>query len=101
MRHDLHRERTSLIFSLVTTTSKIGAALTVAVTFSILARLGYDAAEGAANGPSAVRGLLLLYLLAPLAFLALGAAMFRGYRLDSERHSAIRAALALRVQDGH
>ena len=100
VRHDLHQDRTSLIFSLVTTTSKVGAALRGSdVLDPSLARLGYHAAEGAVNARAAVHDLLMLYLLAPLIFLALGAATFRGYRLDSDRHSLIREALAQRAQN--
>ncbi len=98
VRHDLGRERTSLVFSLVTTTSKVGGALTVAATFPLLGRLGFRAAEGAINTPAAIHGLVLIYLLMPLLFLAAGILVLRGYRLDAARHAMVRAELDCRDQ---
>jgi Na+/melibiose symporter-like transporter len=51
-------DMTSLIFSMVTTTTKIGASLAVAVVFPLLSLVHYDGAEGAANTPatSSTRG---------------------------------------------
>jgi Na+/melibiose symporter-like transporter len=93
IHHDLGRDQRGLVFSLITTTSKIGGALTVALTFSLLARFGYRAAEGAINTPSAIHGLTMIYLLTPLLFLAGGAWVLNRYSLDAARHNVIRAEL--------
>ena len=84
---------TSLLFSMVTTTTKIGAAITVAVVFPILAMVGYNGKEGAVNTPHAIFGLEMCYLFAPIILVFVGGAMFFGYKLDSKRHGEIRAAL--------
>ena len=58
--------------------------------------LGYKAKEGAINTPSAIHGMELVYLIAPVVFVMLGGACFIGYRLDSKRHAEIRAELERR-----
>ena len=86
---------TSLIFSMVTTTTKIGASLAVAVIFPLLSFVHFDGAEGASNTPDAIRGLGLCFLLVPLVFLLIGAVVLVGYKLDERRHGEILRALAL------
>ncbi|MGH7016133.1 MAG: MFS transporter [Caulobacteraceae bacterium] len=90
--HDL----TSLLFSMVTTTSKIGVAITVSVVFPVLQWAGYNGAPGAVNTPHAIFVLEMCYLFAPIVLVFVGGAMFFGYKLDSARHDAIRAALEAR-----
>ena len=79
---------------MVTTTTKIGQSVTVAIVFPVLAFVGYNGAEGAVNTPHAIFGLEMCYLFAPVVLVLIGAAMFFGYRLDSKRHAEIRDALA-------
>ena len=88
-------DMTSLIFSMVTTTTKIGASLAVAVIFPLLSFVHFDGAEGASNTPEAIRGLGLCFLLVPLVFLLIGAVVLVGYKLDERRHGEILRALAL------
>jgi Na+/melibiose symporter-like transporter len=90
---EVKQDLTSLLFSMVTTTTKIGASITVLIVFPILAAVGYNGAEGAANTKSAIFGLEMCYLFAPIILVWFGGAMFFGYKLDSKRHAEIRAAL--------
>jgi len=92
-------DMTSLIFSMVTTTTKIGASLAVAVVFPLLSLVHYNGAEGAANTPGAIRGLALCFLMVPLVFLLIGAVILVGYKLDERRHGEILRALALTERD--
>jgi Na+/melibiose symporter-like transporter len=87
---------TSLFFSLVTTTTKIGAVITVVIVFPILKAVGYNGKEGAVNAPHAIFGLEMCYLFAPIILVFFGGALFFGYRLDAKRHGAIREALDAR-----
>ena len=87
---------TSLFFSLVTTTTKIGAVITVVIVFPILKAVGYNGKEGAMNTPHAIFGLEMCYLFAPIILVFFGGALFFGYRLDAKRHGAIREALDAR-----
>jgi Na+/melibiose symporter-like transporter len=94
VRLDRKRDLTSLLYSMVTTTTKLGASITVAVVYPVLAFVGYNPAEGAVNTPHAIFGLEMCYLFAPVVLVLIGGAMFFGYRLDSKRHAEIRDALA-------
>jgi Na+/melibiose symporter-like transporter len=87
---------TSLFFSLVTTTTKIGTVITVVIVFPILKAVGYDGKEGAVNSPHAILGLEMCYLFAPIILVFFGGALFFGYRMDATRHGAIRDALDAR-----
>ena len=94
VRLQLKQDYTSLIFSMVTTTTKIGTTITVAIVYPILVAVGYNAKEGAVNTPHAIFGLEMCYLFAPIILVWFGGAMFFGYKLDATRHAEIRAALA-------
>lgn len=98
VRLDYGRERSGLLFALVTSTQKVGGAVSVALTFWILAALGYDPNAGSANTPDNVRGLEWVYRLAPVIFVLLGAACFFRFPLDARRHAEIRRQLAIREE---
>jgi Na+/melibiose symporter-like transporter len=93
VRLEQNQDLTSLLFSMVTTTSKIGSSISVAIVFPVLAFVHYKGAEGAVNTPQAVFGLEMCYLFAPVVLVLAGGAMFFGYKLDSNRHAEIRQAL--------
>jgi Na+/melibiose symporter-like transporter len=93
VRLEQRQDLTSLLYSMVTTTTKIGQSITVAIVFPVLAFVGYNGAEGAVNTPHAIFGLEMCYLFAPIILVWFGGAMFFGYKLDSKRHAEIRAAL--------
>jgi Na+/melibiose symporter-like transporter len=90
---------TSLFFSLVTTTTKVGTVITVVIVFPILKAVGYNGKEGAVNTAAAIRGLEMCYLFAPIILVFFGGALFFGYKLDAKSHSAIREALDAREAD--
>jgi GPH family glycoside/pentoside/hexuronide:cation symporter len=87
------QDLTSLLYSMVTTTTKIGAAITVTIVFPILKAVGYNGKEGVVNTPHAIFGLEMCYLFAPIILVFVGGAMFFGYGLDAKRHADIRLAL--------
>jgi GPH family glycoside/pentoside/hexuronide:cation symporter len=87
------QDLTSLLYSMVTTTTKVGAAITVAFIFPILKAFGYNGKDGVVNTPHAIFGLEMCYLFAPIILVFLGGSMFFGYKLDAKRHGEIRAAL--------
>jgi glycoside/pentoside/hexuronide:cation symporter, GPH family len=90
---EVKQDLTSLLFSMVTTTTKIGGSITVLIVFPILAAVGYNGAEGAVNTKGAIFGLEMCYLFAPIILVWFGGAMFFGYKLDAKRHGEIREAL--------
>jgi Na+/melibiose symporter-like transporter len=93
VRLETGKERVGLLYALVTTTQKIGTAITVGVSFTILDLVGYDAAEGAVNSPEAIRGLELCYVFAPVILVFFGGAAFIGWKLDATRHAEVRRQL--------
>ena len=93
VRLETGKERVGLLYALVTTTQKIGTAITVGVSFTILDLVGYDAAEGAVNSPEAIRGLELCYVFAPIILVFFGGAAFIGWKLDAKRHAEVRRQL--------
>lgn len=96
VRLERGQDITSLLFSMVTTTNKIGLSVTTVFSFAILGMVGYDPHEGAVNTPRAIFGLEMCYLFAPIILVFLGGGLFFGYKLDARRHAEIRAALAER-----
>jgi Na+/melibiose symporter-like transporter len=94
VRLERKRDLTSLLYSMVTTTTKIGGTITVAVVYPILAFVGYNPKEDAVNTPHAIFGLEMCYLFAPVVLVLIGGTMFFGYKLDSKRHGEIRDALS-------
>jgi GPH family glycoside/pentoside/hexuronide:cation symporter len=93
VRLESGKERVGLLYALVTTTQKIGTAITVGISFWVLDIVGYNAAEGAVNTPAAIRGLELCYVFAPIIFVFFGGAAFIGWKLDATRHGEVRRQL--------
>ncbi len=96
VRLERGQDLTTLLFSMVTTTTKIGTVITVVIVFPILKLVGYNGKEGAVNTPHAIFGLEMCYLFAPIILVFVGGALFFGYTLDAKRHTAIREALDAR-----
>jgi Na+/melibiose symporter-like transporter len=87
------KERSGILYALVTMTQKFGSSIVVSIVFPILQAVGYDAKEGAVNTPHAIWGLEMCYLFAPIVLVMVGGALFFGYKLDATRHAEIRRAL--------
>jgi Na+/melibiose symporter-like transporter len=85
-------ERTGLLYSLLTATTKIGQALAL-ITFVALDAMGFHAAARH-NPPQALAGLQALFIGVPSLLSLLAAAVIMSYRLDAGAHARIRAALA-------
>jgi Na+/melibiose symporter-like transporter len=96
VRLDIGKERTALLYGFVTSTSKVGSALAVIVTFPILAAFGFNPKEGTENTATALAALKDCYVFVPVLTMFVGAYMLRGYKLDSARHDRIREQLAAR-----
>lgn len=88
-----NKQRVGLLYAMITSTQKIAGALSIGITFSVLAWVGYDAEAGSGNTREAINGLFWVYLLGPIVFVGLGGACFLGYSLDEKRHAEIRRDL--------
>ncbi len=93
VRLERGRECAGLLYAMTTMTNKITGALSIGLSFSVLAHVGYVAKEGAVNTPAAIHRLELVYLVGPISFVLLGAVCMIGYSLNAERHADIRRRL--------
>lgn len=93
VRLEQGQEQLSLIYALNALAAKIASAFAIGLTFPLLARLGYNAAAGAANTPAAIHSLELAYIIGPIVFVMLGGACVIGWKLDAHKHADIRRQL--------
>ncbi len=93
VRLEQGKQRMSLIYSVIGLAGKLAGAFSFALSFGLLAAVGYNAKEGAHNSIAAIQGLEYIYILGPIVFVMLGGACFIGWKLDARRHGEIRAAL--------
>jgi Na+/melibiose symporter-like transporter len=87
--------RAGLFFALLTTTNKVGGALAVGVSYTVL-ELFYGFVPGGDNSPEAVAGVLDVYIFGSVSAMALAGLLMIGYPLDRRRHDEIRRALRQR-----
>ncbi len=96
VRLEQGKQRMSLIYSLIGLATKIAGAFAFALSFGLLASVGYDAREGAHNTTAAISSLEYIFILGPIVFVMLGGACFIGWKLDATRHGEIRNLLDAR-----
>ena len=96
VRLEQGKERSGLLYAITVMTTKIAGAFSIGLTFWVLSKVGYLAADGATNTPEAIHNLELAYLIGPVVFVMLGGACMIGYKLGAERHAEIRAELDAR-----
>jgi GPH family glycoside/pentoside/hexuronide:cation symporter len=96
VRLDQGKERISLLYAINGLATKIAAAFSIGLTFPLLARLGFNPAEGAVNTPAAIANLTIAFIAGPIVFVMLGGACVIGWRLDARRQGEIRDALDAR-----
>ncbi|HWD26495.1 MAG TPA: MFS transporter [Rhizomicrobium sp.] len=99
VRLDLGVDRAALLYGLITSTSKIGGAASVGITFSILGAFSFNRHEGAINTGLPLYALEACYVVVPILTMFVGAFALWGYKLDAVRHDGIRAALDARDRD--
>ena len=96
IRLDQGKQRISLIYAMISFANKVAGAISIILTYSALAAVGYRPAEGVVNTPAAIHGLEAIFLIGPIFFVMLGGACFIGWRLDARRHGEIRSRLEAR-----
>ncbi|HEX8063281.1 MAG TPA: MFS transporter [Allosphingosinicella sp.] len=89
-------DRNALLQGLLTSTQKISYALPVAIIYPILSLIGFQPRPGAANTESAIWGMTLLFVLAPVTLMLIAAWVASRWPLDRERHAEVQARLAAR-----
>ena len=93
LRLETGKERSGVLFALVTMTQKFGTSITISIVYPILGAVGFNPKDGAVNTPHAIWGLEMCYLFAPIILVLVGGLMFFGYSLTKERQTDIRAQL--------
>jgi GPH family glycoside/pentoside/hexuronide:cation symporter len=93
VRLETGKDRTALLYALVTSAAKFAATVSVGVAYTLLPLFGFNAREGAANTAGAMWGLQAIYLVPPVVCVLLGGLSMFGYRMNEKRHSEVRAAL--------
>jgi Na+/melibiose symporter-like transporter len=93
LRLETGKERSGVLFALVTMTQKFGTSITISIVYPILGYVGFNPKDGAINTPHAIWGLEMCYLFAPIILVLVGGCMFFGYTLTRERQTEIRNRL--------
>lgn len=93
VRLEQGKERISLLYSTNALAQKIAAALAIGLTYPLLATIGFDPREHAANTPAALENLQWVFIGGPGLFVMLGGVCLIGWRLDARRHEEIRREL--------
>lgn len=96
VRLEQGKERIGLLYSVITLATKLAGAFAIGLTFPLLAKIGFKAAEGAANSSAALRGLELAFYVGPIGFVMMGGLFFIGWPLNAARHGEIRLELEAR-----
>ncbi len=89
-------DRNGLLQAVLTTTQKIAYAIPVAILYPILSAIGFDPKPDAANSDTAITGMSLLFVLAPIALMLIAAWSSWRWTLDAATHAEVQAALAAR-----
>jgi glycoside/pentoside/hexuronide:cation symporter, GPH family len=90
------KDRTGLLYAMVTLTGKAGFAFAVGTTYLVLGLVGFEATRGAGNDESALVGLEAMFMAVPVVCSLISLLMLRGYPVDAARVSEMQAELSLR-----
>ncbi|MBV9420870.1 MAG: MFS transporter [Alphaproteobacteria bacterium] len=93
VRLETGKDRTAMLYAMVTSTNKVGSTLSVGVAYLILPLFGFVAKEGFHNTDAALWGLKACYLAPPVICVLVGGLAMWTYKLDEKRHAAVRAQL--------
>jgi GPH family glycoside/pentoside/hexuronide:cation symporter len=93
-RLETGEDRTGLLFSIFSLTSKTATAVAVGVALPLVAFFGFK--PGVVNTAESLLALKLIFALGPAAAHAVSAWLLAGFDLDEVRHRDIRAALDAR-----
>jgi Na+/melibiose symporter-like transporter len=96
VRLDIGKDRTALLYALITSTSKVGSTLAAGIVFPIIYYFGFNPKEGIVNTPEALDALTACYVIVPVLTMFVGALCLWGYKLDEKAHDGIREELRLR-----
>jgi glycoside/pentoside/hexuronide:cation symporter, GPH family len=94
------KDRTGLLYALVTLTGKGGYALAVGLTFLGLSAFGFESKLGADNTSGALLGLTILFIGLPVVSSLVGALILKGYPIDAARTAALQSEIEMKRASG-
>ena len=100
IRLESGKDRTAMLYAMVTSTNKVASTLSVGVAYWLLPLFGFVPALGIHNTPHALLGLQACYLAPPVVCVLIGGLAMWGYKLDEKRHAEVRNALANAAIEG-
>ncbi|KPF75790.1 hypothetical protein IP88_07010 [alpha proteobacterium AAP81b] len=87
------KDRTALFYAALVAVQKLGYAIPVGLSYSILAIIGFDPKLGQANSPEALTGLVIMFVAPPVLLSLLAALIVRGWPIDAEAQATNARAL--------
>lgn len=90
------KDRTGLLYAVLTGSIKIGSALAIFVTYQLLARFGFDDKAGVDNPPQALSALQYSFTALPAVLGLISSWIIWKYPLTADRQADIRAQLDAR-----
>nr|WP_310524266.1 MFS transporter [Polymorphobacter sp.] len=88
------RQRTGLFYAALVAVQKLGYAIPVGLSYSILGVIGFVPALAERNSPEAISGLQLLFVVPPVVLALLAVLVVRGWPIDAEAQARNATALA-------
>lgn len=89
-------DQTAVIYSLMSSAMKIGAAVSIGMVLPVLDLIGFNPELHAQNTSKAIHGLEACYVGGPVVLLLIAVVALRNYRLDAKQHAQLRRLLASR-----
>jgi Na+/melibiose symporter-like transporter len=96
IRLEQGKERMALLFAVTGLAGKLAAAGALAISYPLLAAVGYIPTLAGHNTPAAIDGLSAVFIIGPIFWVALGGLCFLGWKLDAVKHARIRNELEAR-----
>jgi Na+/melibiose symporter-like transporter len=90
-------EQTGLFYALLTAVQKLGYAIPVGLTYSLLGVIGFDPSLGTKNSESAIAALTFLFVVPPVTLAAIGGLMIRRWPITADTQARNAEALAARA----
>ena len=93
------KDRTGMIFALISLTSKVGYALSVGISYPLLQAFGFDPKSGVSNSNSALIAFEFVYFGFPILCYLVSIYILKDYKLTSERVAEVQSLLELEANE--
>jgi Na+/melibiose symporter-like transporter len=90
-------EQTGLFYALLTAIAKLGYAIPVGLTYSLLGLIGFEPSLGTKNSESAIAALTFLFIVPPVALAGIAGLLIRTWPITADTQARNAEALAARA----